>query len=126
MIKSTDSRVHKFLEDIACFKPEQAKIVNALRKIVFQVALPAEEKIMYGGLVFVSDRMFCGIFARKNYVTVEFDCGAKMKDPIGVLEGSGKYRRHLKLYDMKDIEKKQVLFFISQSFNLPLEKVSTI
>jgi len=95
-----------------------AKVVDLLRKIVLEVAPKSEEKIMYGGIVFISDRMFCGIFLRKKYVTVEFDRGYEMNNAQKHLEGSGKYRRHLKIYNKEDIKKKKAKDYILESYNL--------
>jgi len=95
-----------------------ANIVRSLRKIVLEIAPKSEEKIMYGGIVFISDRMFCGIFLRKKYVTVEFDRGYEMNNTQKHLEGRGKYRRHLKIYTKADIERKKAKHYILESFNL--------
>jgi len=98
--------------------PELAGIIRSLRKIVLAIAPKAEEKIMYGGIMFISDRMFCGIFLRKKYVTVEFDRGYEMDNTEKHLEGSGQYRRHLKIYNKEDIEKKKAKGYMLESFNL--------
>lgn len=52
---------------------------------------------MYGGIVFVLETPFCGIFVRKQYITLELSGGPEMGDPENLLEGSGKQRRHLKI-----------------------------
>jgi len=85
---------------------------------VLEIAPKSEEKMMYGGIVFISDRMFCGIFLRKKYVTVEFDRGYEMNNTQKHLEGRGKYRRHLKIYTKEDIKKKKAKDYILESYNL--------
>ena len=37
----------------------------------------------------IPNRMFCGLFLRKNHVSVEFDLGYLLKDIEKYLEGSG-------------------------------------
>jgi hypothetical protein len=111
-------KINQLLEDFEFSNPELAKIVNSLRNIVLEVAPKSKEKIMYGGIVFISDLIFCGIFQRKEYVTVEFDRGNEMNNPYKFLEGSGKYRRHIKIYKKEDIEKKKVKHYILESFQL--------
>ncbi len=37
-----------------------------------------------------------------------------MEDPNSILEGKGKYRRHLKLLKKEDILSKEVSFFVKQ------------
>jgi len=111
-------RINQLLEDFELVCPELTKIIRSLRDIVLEIAPKSEEKVMYGGVVFISDRMFCGIFLRKKYVTVEFDRGCEMNNDQKHLEGSGKYRRHLKIYNKEDIEKKKAKDYILESFNL--------
>ena len=38
-----------------------------------------------------------------------------MKDPNKLLEGSGKFRRHLKIKSKEDISNKDVDFFVKQA-----------
>ena len=68
---------------------------------------------MYGGIVFEKEAgnhstMVCGHFVYKKHVSLEFSKGYRLDDPDDVLEGNGKYRRHIKLYAPKDIETKLV------------------
>lgn len=112
-------KIEQLIEDFGLMNPLLANIVSSLREIVLEVAPECEEKIMYGGIVFfISDRIFCGIFQRKRYVTVEFDRGYEMDNKLNHLEGSGKYRRHLKIYTKADIEKKKAKDYIQNSFNI--------
>jgi len=102
---------------------EAQQIVDFVREIVASVAPDANEKVMYGGIVFelgylTPKRLFCGVFVRKEYLTIEFDRGAELKDPKGLLEGAGKYRRHLKIRSMADVKTKKLKGFINQSFEL--------
>lgn len=114
-----DEKIEQLIEDFEFMNPLLANIVSSLRKIVLKIAPKCEEKLMYGGIVFfISDRIFCGIFQRKTYVTVEFDRGNEMNNKLNHLQGNGKYRRHLKIYKKEDIEKKKAKDYILESFNL--------
>ena len=115
----TDQTVISLIQDIDLANPEFGKIIRTLRKTVMSIAPNSEEKVMYGGIIFtIPGRMFCGLFARKKHVSVEFDLGYLLKDTEKHLEGSGQYRRHLKIFDKKDIEIKKADEFISQSFKI--------
>lgn len=59
--------------------------------------------------------MISGVFAYENHITIEFSRGYLMKDPDAVLEGKGKYRRHLKIRIHEDIKNKDVAFFVKQA-----------
>ena len=70
------------------------------------------------GIVFLTDnRLICGIFVRKNHISIEFSMGNEIQDADGFLEGSGKYRRHIKLFELKDMKNKKVKYYFKQSFN---------
>lgn len=62
-----------------------------------------ETKKKYGGTLFNSkgSEHFCGLFVYKTHVSLEFSFGYKLNDPKSFLQGTGKYRRHLK-YTVKD------------------------
>lgn len=102
---------------------EAQKMVAAVQEIITDVAPNAKEKTMYGGLVYELDytkpkRLFCGIFVRKEHVTIEFDRGTELKDDKKQLEGSGKNRRHLTLHSFTEVKSKRAKNFIKQSFQL--------
>lgn len=73
---------------------------------------------MYGGIMFSSGFDFGGVFLRKNHISFEFGFGVRFNDPDGVLEGTGKSRRHLKLRSLEDIEIKKVAYFVEQALEV--------
>ena len=115
MKKSKNEQVQKFLEDILMFDSEKFEILQKLREIVFSNYPKTNERIMYGGIMFSLEDDFGGLFVRKNHVSFEFVSGACMKDPDKILEGTGRFRRHLKIRSVADIKDKKVNFFVKQS-----------
>lgn len=113
-----DQKVKQFLDNLELFVPEKEKIISALRKIVIETIPEVAEVMMYGGIVYKTDRLLCGLFARKKHITVEFGKGAEMDDPYLVLEGKGKGRRHIIISNFNDVEDKKVKYYIEQSINL--------
>ena len=112
-------RIDSFIQDLLFTDRDKGEIVATLRKLVSAISPNAKEEIKYGGLVFISDkRLFCGIFIRKNHVSVEFDRGVEIPDPDNFLKGSGTNRRHLKIFQEEDIKNKKVEYYIKQSFAL--------
>jgi len=111
-------RIDNFIQDTLLYDVDKGEILVSLRELVLMIAPNAEEEIKYGGLVFLSEkRLFCGIFIRKNHISVEFDRGVEMQDTINLLEGSGT-RRHLKIFQREDIKNKETEYYIRQSFTL--------
>ena len=115
MKKSKNEKVQKFLEEIMMFDSEKFEIMQKLREIIFSNYPKANERIMYGGIMFSLEGDFGGLFVRKNHVSFEFSSGAYMNDPDNILEGTGKFRRHLKIRSLADIEVRKVDFFVKQS-----------
>lgn len=112
---SKNDKVQSFLEDVLMIDSEKFEIMQKLRKIVFSIYPKTNERMMYGGIMFSIEDDFGGIFVRKKHVSFEFSSGAQMDDPNSVLEGTGKFRRHLKIRSLADIEEKKVEFFVKQS-----------
>jgi len=104
--------VEALLEDIRFMSEERYQIVAAVRAFVKQHFKPFAEEVKYGGILFSSGVQFCGVFAYKEHVSVEFGHGAAIRDKLGHLEGSGKLRRHIKLASVADIESKQLAEYL--------------
>jgi hypothetical protein len=116
MKASKNDKVQKFLEELDLMDNAQLSLLNTIREIVLDTHPKAEEKMMYGGIIFFIDtEMFSGVFAYKNHISIEFSQGHLMSDPDKLLEGNGKYRRHLKLKTQEDIAGKQVVTFVKQA-----------
>ena len=63
--------------------------------------------------MFTSGVQFCGVFSYKEHVSIEFGSGAKINDEIGLLEGSGKGRRHLKLRSVAEIKSRRLAEYLA-------------
>ena len=63
---------------------------------------------------------FCYIAPQKNYVNLGFMYGADLPDPEGLLEGSGKLLRHVRIRSRKDLEQPALRKLIEEaSVHLP-------
>jgi hypothetical protein len=114
---SKNEKVQKFLNDLILVDNEKFKLLIEIREIIFSAYLKIDEKVMYGGIIFfLNNEMFSGVKSNKNHITIEFSKGFMMKDPNKFLEGSGKFRRHLKIRTKADIKNKEVIFFVKQAF----------
>lgn len=97
-------------------------ITRDIDAIVANVCPGASRRSMYGGVVFELESknpgtMVCGHFVYKKHVSLEFTNGYILRDPDRVLEGKGKYRRHIKLTCQGDIDRKSVRSMIEQAFS---------
>ncbi len=117
MKRSDNPKVQQLLTDIELTDPEKYDMLLRLRDIVFAHHPQTKERVMYGGIMFSLADDFGGIFVRKKHISFEFTAGNELKDPDKFLEGTGKYRRHLKLSSQNDIEAKKVAYYVEQIKN---------
>jgi hypothetical protein len=104
--------VQTLLEDVRLVSEERYAVVEAVRALVKKSFKPFAEEVKYGGILFASGVQFCGVFADKGHVSVEFSQGARIDDVYGHLEGSGNGRRHLKLVSVEDITSKELVLYL--------------
>jgi len=83
------------------------KVVRGVRSLV-KAAVPGTKITVnsWGIPTFQTKDPFCFYMVGKNHVTLGFHNGTSLDDPEGLLEGTGKNLRHVKLRTMEDLEKK--------------------
>lgn len=117
---STSDKVNDLLDEMRCISPEQFDRVILIRDIFLRANEKLVEGIKYGGLVFNlldSNRLVGGIYAYKEHISIEFSSGADFIDDDSILEGGGKKRRHLKIYDSDEIVLSNIEYFVNQAVN---------
>jgi hypothetical protein len=98
----------------------KAKIIDSLEEMIIELAPDANLRPMYGGTVVELEidnpkSRIGGFYVYADYVSFEFAKGVQFEDPDGVLEGTGKFRRHVKLRSSEDIETKTCKRFLDQA-----------
>lgn len=111
-----NKEVQDFIDKTGFQDFDKMESLKIMREIVFDNFPNTEEKIMYGGIMFfLGKEDFGELFVRKNHISFEFVKGFLMNDPEKLLEGNGKYRRHLKIKTIDDIKNKDVEFYVKQA-----------
>jgi len=109
-------KVADFLNDL---DDDTRQVVEPLRKLALKVSGKCKEDVKWNALcLFNGDRAFVGIMPYRKYVSVIFDRGSELADPKGILEGDGKKMRHIKIFNKDEIKKKNVAYYVKQSFHL--------
>ncbi len=109
----------KIDEFIDTFDGEKREIISRLRNVASDISQGAKEGIKWNALcLFKDERAFVGIMPYKKYVSVIFDRGSELSDPCGNLEGKGKQMRHIKIHRLTDIEERNVVRYIQESYEL--------
>jgi hypothetical protein len=107
---------------IAGLEAWQAEVATSVREIVRGAAPEAKEGIKWSQPVWETNGPFCYLKAWKNSVNLGFWRGVELEDAQGLLEGSGKTMRHVKLASIDDIEEDALADFVQQAVGLNLAK----
>ena len=87
--------------------PELRKVVRALRSFVKRAVPRTRETVNSWGIpTFEAKDPFCYCMVGKNHLTFGFHYGTALEDPEGLLEGTGKNIRHVKLRKVEDLDQK--------------------
>ena len=121
------SRTHMSIElqeFLDGYKPEVAELALKLRDLVFeidphvveQIDLPAH--LLAYGYAKTYTHLMCVIILYNDYINLGFPRGVDLPDPEGLLEGTGKKARHVKIRDLEQIESPEVAALIQESADL--------
>jgi hypothetical protein len=93
--------VERWLGDLT---PSDRGHAEAVRRIVRRAAPGAEEAVKWGILVWSLDGLVCSVYpVGRGGVNVAFYHGTDLRDPAGLLEGTGKWMRHVKIREKADL-----------------------
>jgi len=115
---SISIELQDFLED---YKPEVRNLALQLRDLVYEVDADVIEQIdkpahlLAYGYAKTYTHLMCAIILYKDYVNLGFPRGIDLPDPEGLLEGTGKRARHVKITALEQIEAPEVAALIQAS-----------
>jgi hypothetical protein len=89
--------------------PELRKVVRALHSLVKSTMPGTKETVNSWGIpTFEAPDPFCFYMVGQNHITFGFHFGTSLEDPEGLLVGTGKNIRHVKLRTVEDLKRKGV------------------
>lgn len=104
--------LYQFMEDLASVSPLKAEIIDQIRSYFNKLDTDIEERIIYGGVgFFFNDKHFGGAYPNKKHVNFAFSRGVELDDPKSLLQGKGKFRRHLQIFALEELEEKEAETF---------------
>ncbi len=83
---------------------DQKLIMEKLRQLVHDAVPDVEEQFKWSRPIFRKKKDFAYLKTAKSYVTLGFFNTDKLKDPNGLLEGTGKNMRHIKIKKVADLD----------------------
>lgn len=88
-------------------KEPVATLARDLRSLIREAVPGATEAIKWGMPVYEKSEIICGIRPARDYVALQFYAGGtQLNDPDGLLEGTGKKMRHVKIRSRTDIRRR--------------------
>lgn len=113
------------LEDfLSSFSPDVRNLALQLREMVIEMNPDAIEQIdvpahlLAYGYAQTYTHLICVIILYKDYVNLGFPRGVDLDDPDGLLEGTGKKARHVKIRSEDQIESPGVLTLLQASIDV--------
>lgn len=105
-------------EYFAALDEDIRPLALAVRSLIRATIPQATEVIKWGMPVYVTDNPMwvCSIRAGSGYVALQFgEIGTSLEDPDGLLEGTGKKLRHVKIRSEEDIQPELFASWIRQA-----------
>lgn len=103
---------------VAGIEPDKRALVEALRAFVKKQAPQLKEAIKWGNVCWIGKDNVCWIIVYKDHVDFGFFKGAALRDPKGLLEGTGKGLRHVKVFKPSDIRPGEFAGLLKQALAL--------
>ena len=95
-----------------------AALAQELRGIIRKAVPHASESIKWGMPVYEENGMICAIRPSNEYVALQFyTSGTDLHDPDGLLDGTGKRMRHVKIRSKSEIKRRLFTSWIKQAAN---------
>jgi hypothetical protein len=98
-------------------------LVNDLRDKILKLESDLDEVIKWNNLIYEKNGMVCAIVAHKDHVNLEFAHGTELSDPDGMLEGTGKKMRHVKIRSSEVIESGKLTNLIKEALDIDKKRI---
>jgi hypothetical protein len=104
--------------------PDVRTLTLMLRDVVLEEMAPCHEYIftmgrrvvlLYGPTSRVIEDCVCMIGVYRQHANLQFTHGVELADPHGLLEGTGKRMRHLKIKAPSDLARQEIREFLRQA-----------
>jgi hypothetical protein len=96
--------------------PRNQALIGALRDFVKRVEPGLSEAVKWGNGCWVGGSgPVAYVYSATEYVQFGFFRGSALKDPKGLLEGEGKYVRHIKVRGAADIDERAFAALLRQA-----------
>ncbi len=100
--------------------PQVRELAETLRKLIREVVPEVAERgyTGWGNIVYDHNGVFCYIAPLKDSVNLGFYRGIDLPDPEGLLRGTGKSLRHVKIKKSEDINADVLQSLVLEAYRL--------
>ena len=114
----------RLLEFLYRYDPGVQSLALGLRRVILEEMAPCHDYIfsmrskvvlLYGPTERVIKDAICSIGVFRKHVTLAFHRGTDLDDARGILEGSGRFMRHISLRRLSDLDMPEVRAFLRQA-----------
>ncbi len=108
MTSGFDEIVNAVCPDVRALALQTRALIKEIMPEVVEVPWPRQQVIGYGVGPKKMSEHFCYISVHKDHVNLGFNYGSELPDPDGLLEGSGKLLRHIRIASQDDLARPTV------------------
>ena len=109
-------------EYVASLTGWKKDVAEELREVIRAASRELTEEVKWGWPCYTaSGKNVCGFMDMRETVNFVLYLGAELADPGGLIKGTGKSMRHVKLRGPQDIRKSALTKFIKESLRLAKE-----
>jgi hypothetical protein len=113
-----EQKAQQFILDLELIDRQKYDIVSKLFQLYCEFP-QLTDHFIYGGIgMYIGNDLIGGIYVSKHHVSLVFSRGNELIDKFNVLEGSGKFRRHIVLTSIDNIMNKQCAYYIRENIEL--------
>lgn len=109
------STLDEFLKKVPT---ERHALVRSLDAVISKAAPGLTTSLKWGNLTYQGAKIVCSLVSHRDHVNLQLWGGAELDDPSGLLEGTGKEMRHLKVASESDLDAKVIAGFVKQAARL--------
>ena len=103
---------------LADLEPPLRSVAGGLRRVILESGPDLLETIKWGNPAYEKGGLVCYLAATKSYVSLGFFNGAALTDLEGIIEGTGKKMRHVKVRNLSDILDARISSWVREAMEL--------
>lgn len=127
-----ENKNEEFEKAIESFSEEIKNIARQTRQLIYQIfpnvveLVWVKQKITgFGTGLKKKTEHFCWIMPASKHVNLGFNYGAELPDSKGLLEGTGKLFRHIKIKSVEQLSNKDLIRLLKYSTTYRVPKIET-